>query len=232
MNELERILLEPGGGQTSAWRWATVTQVDPLRVRIDGESSELNATPISLVDKAGLSAGDRVWVQLAGRRLIVHGSDLVRNGGPHQIGSFPTAKGAQSIILRRTSAQTSITGRSWTRVLWNNIERHDQDAGSMDPGGGNGMNYPIQGYYLLTANVSANVGSADFFIRIVSGVGTVVGTGVARTPLQTATASCIVYVSTTWGLHVEIYINATGTTFQTYGDGGATPVRFMGVRIL
>lgn len=53
------------------WTWATVTQADPLQVRIDGESAPLDATPVNLV--GDLAVNDRVWVQVAGRRLIVTG---------------------------------------------------------------------------------------------------------------------------------------------------------------
>lgn len=72
MDDLERVLLAPGGAQGSAWVWGTVTALAPLRVRLDGEAAALDVTPASLV--AGLRVGDRVWAQIAGRRLVLHGS--------------------------------------------------------------------------------------------------------------------------------------------------------------
>jgi hypothetical protein len=58
------------------WHWATVTQADPLRVKLDGDAAELLATPEDLV--GGLAVGNRVWVQRYGRRLQVVG----KLGGP------------------------------------------------------------------------------------------------------------------------------------------------------
>lgn len=43
--------------------WATVTDDSPLRIRLDGETSELPFTPDTLV--AGLAIGNRVWVTLS-----------------------------------------------------------------------------------------------------------------------------------------------------------------------
>lgn len=62
----------------SKFRWATVTQVSPLRIRLDGDTDELPVTPDSLVAPAALAVNVRVWVQLYGRRLIVLGA---ANGG-------------------------------------------------------------------------------------------------------------------------------------------------------
>lgn len=58
-------------GQGRAWfRWGTVTAVGPLRVRLDGEVDPLDMTPDSL---AVVAVGDRVWCQIADRRLVVLG---------------------------------------------------------------------------------------------------------------------------------------------------------------
>lgn len=51
-----------------SWAWATVTQVSPLRVRMDGEASALGVAP----DLRGgtVAVGDRVWCQRSGGRLV------------------------------------------------------------------------------------------------------------------------------------------------------------------
>lgn len=54
-------------------RWATVTQVSPLRIRMDGEAAALTITPDNLVKPAELAVGVRVWTMLSGGRLIVVG---------------------------------------------------------------------------------------------------------------------------------------------------------------
>lgn len=49
-------------------RWATVTGTAPLRVRLDGEPTELPTAPWGLL--AGLTTGDRVWTQITGRQVV------------------------------------------------------------------------------------------------------------------------------------------------------------------
>lgn len=61
---------------SSTFRWATLTDLSPLRVRLDGESVELPITPECLVHPSVLTEGARVWVQLFGSRLLIHGVHL------------------------------------------------------------------------------------------------------------------------------------------------------------
>ena len=61
--------------RTATWRWATVTQVNPLRIRLDGEAAPLPITPDSLV--SDLFVGDRVWVQFYDTGLLVAGTSSV-----------------------------------------------------------------------------------------------------------------------------------------------------------
>jgi hypothetical protein len=56
-----RSVAEPDVG-----RWATVTNVSPLRIRLDGETVALPLTPDTLT--AGLAISDRVWVALPTNR--------------------------------------------------------------------------------------------------------------------------------------------------------------------
>lgn len=51
----------------------TVTDTDPLRIQRDGDSVELPITPDTLVDPALMVPGDRVRVENADGRLIIHG---------------------------------------------------------------------------------------------------------------------------------------------------------------
>jgi microcystin-dependent protein len=57
--------------ESDRWTWATVTDSAPLRIRLDGESAALDITPENLV--GNLAVGQRVWVQVNGRRAIVTG---------------------------------------------------------------------------------------------------------------------------------------------------------------
>lgn len=76
MNAVDPIF-NPGGprpGQPdNSYRWGTITDTDPLRVRLDGDSDGLLITPDTLVHPRTLAIGDRVWLQFYGRRVVVLG---------------------------------------------------------------------------------------------------------------------------------------------------------------
>lgn len=58
--------------RTPTWRWATVTQVNPLRIRLDSEAAALPITPDSLLSDTFV--GERVWVQFYDKGLLVVGA--------------------------------------------------------------------------------------------------------------------------------------------------------------
>lgn len=62
---------DPGQRASVNFRWATVTQTGPLRVRLDGDSDPLPFTPDNLVGP--VPVGTRVWCELFGRRVIAIG---------------------------------------------------------------------------------------------------------------------------------------------------------------
>jgi len=61
---------------TDTWTWATVTQATPLRIKVDGDTSELDATTDNLV--GSLAVDDRVRVHLHSDGIIVTG---IQGGG-------------------------------------------------------------------------------------------------------------------------------------------------------
>lgn len=63
-----------------SYRWATVTQADPVQIRFDGETTPLLTSPTNLAGP--LLPGQRVWVITVLRRAYI----LARAGG----GSIPT----------------------------------------------------------------------------------------------------------------------------------------------
>lgn len=68
------------------FRWATVTDDDPLRIRLDGDVDELPFEPESLVDPLLLTVADRVRCEISRSRVVVHG----RSGGDARIGPIQT----------------------------------------------------------------------------------------------------------------------------------------------
>lgn len=65
------LLAAKGPKPDSWWTWAAVTALSPLRVKLDGEDAPLPATPGTVVGL--LAVTDRVWVQVAGGRLLIIG---------------------------------------------------------------------------------------------------------------------------------------------------------------
>ena len=85
----------------TAFVWATVTAVSPLRVKLDGDTTALAFTPDSLVDPAALSVDDRVRCELSERRVIIVG----RSGG-----GVPFASDAQTIAGTATDLAVTPAG--------------------------------------------------------------------------------------------------------------------------
>lgn len=77
---------------TPSFKWGTVTQAVPLRVNLDGDSSDTGGTPADVVGQ--LKVGDRVYTVLVNKQLVVLG----KFGGPsaadspyNVLGTTPTA---------------------------------------------------------------------------------------------------------------------------------------------
>jgi hypothetical protein len=78
----------PQAGENT-YRWATITALSPLTIRLDGEDIALPMVPESLLDSARLAVSGRVWVQLFGRRVLILGGSQGGAAIPP-----PTATGA------------------------------------------------------------------------------------------------------------------------------------------
>lgn len=66
----------PSGPQEgeNTYRWAVITALSPLRLKLDGEALALPLTPETLVSPSTLLVGTRVWTQLFNRRVIILGA--------------------------------------------------------------------------------------------------------------------------------------------------------------
>jgi hypothetical protein len=102
----------PQAGENT-FRWGTVTQESPLRVRLDGDVSEIDATPYSLV--AALSVGQRVWVQLWRRRVLVLGAASTGALSSPVWTTLSYATGCQSPGFGHTPAYRIVGGLVFTR---------------------------------------------------------------------------------------------------------------------
>jgi hypothetical protein len=57
----------------TTFKWATVTVVSPLTIKLDGDSVALALVPDTLISPASLAVGTRVRVELSMRKVIIHG---------------------------------------------------------------------------------------------------------------------------------------------------------------
>lgn len=125
------------------FRWATVTQASPLRIRLDGDSVELPMTPENLAGSVGV--GSRVLVQLFGRRVLVvsvstgrgsrymeHARETLRGGGIRLCTGTGVAWTARFIVI--SAGRTSLTPDGYHRIDMpadgTVITRHSQSAGT------------------------------------------------------------------------------------------------------
>jgi len=72
---------------TDTWTWATVTQATPLRIKVDGDTSALDATTGDLV--GSLAVDDRVRVHLHSDGIIVTGIQGGGGGAVTNLGYIP-----------------------------------------------------------------------------------------------------------------------------------------------
>jgi len=104
---------------TDTWTWATVTQATPLRIKVDGDTSALDATTDNLV--GSLAVDDRVRVHLHADGIIVTGlqggypTPLVFSwlGTPNASESVLRTVGGTEVrrnLIANPSIETNITG--------------------------------------------------------------------------------------------------------------------------
>lgn len=153
IDDYEGVLLEGPDQHPDAWTWATVTQVSPLRIRLDGDAAALLVTPDSLVPLEALVVGSRVRAHLRGKRVVVMGA----SGGAY----------APSGTLRSTAASSLPSGWLWcdgsavSRTAYADLFA----AIGTTYGAGDGsttFNLP----YLLTKKVVVDSGSPEARLRI------------------------------------------------------------------
>lgn len=105
-HELDFLLPDPVP-QPDTFRWATVTGTNPLRIKFDGDTEPLNATPSSLVH---VRPGARVWVQHHGRMILILGVAGGNSVGPWEPAALLSGW-TGGVSARRVAAGVQILGR-------------------------------------------------------------------------------------------------------------------------
>ena len=189
-----------------AYRWATVVDPSPLTIQLDGDTLPLASVPDSLVDPALLTLGDRVWVQLHGRKVIVLGS------------ARPFTYGPTGNMIRVAFT----TGYGYGAGVWQGLQNGVQVELHGDPTawssvfGSVGVTVRDAGVYALTYTMYASDSSGEIQGRIANiTTGAVLMAGPA-TPTWTSTFTV---AGSAW--------LAAGTSIQAqlYNQSGLTNVK-------
>jgi len=100
---------------TDTWTWATVTQASPLRIKVDGDTTPLDATTDNLV--GSLAEGDRVRVHLHSDGIIVTG---IQGGGNR---SNPNLLINSDFMVNQRDAVSgaSLTSGAYFLDRWKNV---------------------------------------------------------------------------------------------------------------
>jgi len=119
---------------TGTWTWATVTQATPLRIKVDGDTTQLDATTDNLV--GSLAVDDRVRVHLHADGIIVTG--LQGGGTPEATAATPNTlalrdgdgrlKAADGVAADDVATRSQLTG-TW-QVIWMAVRTVTQSVGN------------------------------------------------------------------------------------------------------
>ena len=194
--------------------WATVTAVNPLAIKLDGDSAALGLIPDSLVDPLSLTVGDRVRVEQSLRRVVVHG----RSGG-----DVPSPA---HFVLKKT------VSFGWTATLTD----HTWDAALLEGALGaftttDNITYTcvVPGVYSLIGNLASNTGTAstDIFLlkngtRVMSWNGAANGSYYTGHPFAVTLRFAV-------GDTFKIQLGGSGGTLGLPGDGCFLAVDYIGV---
>jgi len=100
------------------FKWATVTGISPLRIKLDGDTTAIPATPDSLIDPATLAVDDRVRTELSGNRLVVLG----RSGGLGLVsGRNLIINGNGAVNQRGAASGTSLALNAYFLDRWQSV---------------------------------------------------------------------------------------------------------------
>lgn len=148
---------------SSTFTWATVTQVAPLRIRLDGDAAALLLTPDTLVDPAALAVSSRVRVELADRRVIVHGLAGAMAATTSRRGLVELATNAETAALADATRAVTPAGLAATVARITSLEDRPQGRvpASVTVAGGGSASAAADGTVTFT-NVSS-VSLIDIF---------------------------------------------------------------------
>lgn len=202
-------------------RWATVTQLSPLRIRFDGESEQLVLTPVDLV---GVKLNDRVWTLIyAGQVLIVGRYSGLDLSAYALTANLPVPEKVTR-VARSTNLDTGLD--VWTTIPWQTEVFDDANAWSsgnatkiITPSGFTRVKLTL--YTAWTASTTA-VGR---FSQIAKNGGNPVALSNRRELFESAETITTGWISTTAGDEFTALANSNGSGADLLGSstwGGPT----------
>jgi len=155
---------------TDTWTWATVTQASPLRIKVDGDTTALDATTDNLV--GSLAVDDRVRVHLHSDGIIVTG---VQGGYPTPlVFAWLGAPNASESVLRTvdgTEVRRNLTSDPRMKVASTYVSNgtgtaeHSADGTQLvltqtttDEGPAVDLKYALLGGYTYTFSLEGDAG--------------------------------------------------------------------------
>lgn len=205
--------------------WATVTQASPLRIKLDGETSALPFTPITLV--APLFVNDRVRVALStntdpatkSRRVIVTG----RSGG---ITGITSGMIADDAVTTAKIINDAVTNAKLANVGTQTFKgRYSGSTGDPED-----MTLEQAREILALPNAVAgrftgNFSSTSTSYADMSGVTVTLVKRHAASKVLLQASGTWFYADGTGGSHLALRVNGTDYELATYPGGVATSVR-------
>jgi len=104
---------------TDTWTWATVTQASPLRIKVDGDTTALDATTDNLV--GSLAVDDRVRVHLHSDGIIVTGLQGGAGGALAAVESAAKDRARIERLMQATGARVAVGRRGDDYDLYQEI---------------------------------------------------------------------------------------------------------------
>lgn len=99
----------------TSFKWATVTGINPLAIKLDGDTTPLALIPESLVDPRMLYVGDRVRVELSLRKVVIHGTSQ----GGRESGGTTSQRNTRFGVPATDAEKAALANR---KVRWFNTD--------------------------------------------------------------------------------------------------------------
>lgn len=204
MSDLDLLIPEPSP-EVPTYRFGTITGTDPLRVRLDGETSPVPSRPVTLIPA---QVGDRVLVHIYHRQMVILGKvgGVISPGiPPHE--SPPVAGRRYAVATRTIPANTTTRFTGFG-------SSGDSVSGGVQTVSNYGLRLPESGWYTVTAGMRWQDSSSSAQLRIMADDTMIASdfTYPADSGGVTSNASTVVYLVEGTNVFLNLYTTAERST--------------------